>query len=619
MELNPEQKKAVESERGKILVLAGAGTGKTRTLTARIAYLISRGVGRDHILGVTFTNKAAQEIKERVEADCGAGDFRYLGTFHGVCNKILRLYGYLVGLDSNYQIMDTSESRQLIKKITDDNWEDLQIDPSIDISKKELINKSSKIISDHLESGLGWEKYENDSYVDWDMKGLFKIYQEIKSKRGLLDFSDLINLCIKLLKENSDIKKKFNDKFEHVLVDEFQDTNKIQMEWLELISNKNLFVVGDDDQSIYGFRGADISNILNFPKNNSGCQIIKLEENYRSSGNILEYANKLIDYNETRHEKKLWTGADSGRVVNIVGNKNSYEESLYVINDIQRLVVSGVELEDIAVLYRANYLSRNIEKALMTEGMPYNIIGGIGFWQRAEIKNILSYLYFSNNKNNIISFMRSVSFPARGVGKKTIDKIVMKAEDDKINYIEAILALIESKALKGKQKQQLVKYMDLIDSINTMGISESIEYIENDINIEGIYKDDDDKLGYCAELIKAGEEFEMEGGDLNDFLANSSLLGSVDSSSYKGVNLSTVHSSKGLEFEHVFIIAFEDGIFPSSRSIDQGEIEEERRLAYVAVTRAKKTLAITYCRNRGFGNYSDPMIKSRFIDEVKDY
>lgn len=618
--LNAQQERAVSSNNERVLVLAGAGTGKTQTLTKRIIRLLNEGIDGEKILAVTFTNKAAGEIKDRVVAGNTNGTDVMIGTFHGICNNMIRAHHFELGLSPYYQIIDSKEQRDLIKEIVAEDKDMLSVDEYQDISNAHIVKLSYSKIMEMKEAGIMPDSASNPIDVDWDLVEIYKRYEGKKEVGGLLDFADLLILGVKLLKIE-EIQKKFNSIIEHMLVDEFQDTNSIQMEWIRLLNCKNLFVVGDDDQSIYKFRGADVSHILNFPDNYDNPEVIYLEENYRSSENILTVANNLISFNQTRHEKKLWTAKEGGELVNIKQYSSSHDEAKSVIKKISSLINSGVCEADIAIIYRANYLSRNFEKPLARLGIPYKITGGVGFWQRKEIKDVLSYLVFYSNKKNHLALERCCGFPTRGIGKKTISRVREYSYENNRDLLEATREMASAKLLKGKAKGSLVKLVELFDDFEHSSISDMITEVIEFTGCHSIYSSEDDKerLDNLNELIAAAIEFENEDISLEDFLSNTSLLGSVDDSGdHDCVNLTTAHSSKGLEFPFVFIIGMEEGVFPSARALESIEdIEEERRLGYVSITRAKKELFISHASTRTVGgDFNKRMFASRFILEM---
>lgn len=621
-QLNNQQACAVNSNNDRILVLAGAGTGKTHTLTSRIVRLLNSGVDAEQIIAVTFTNKAANEIKDRVIEANSLGEGVTIGTFHGVCNSMIRANSFDLGLNPYYQIIDSKEQKDLIKQIVDEEKDELEVDEYQDISNSHIVKASLSKIMTLKENGIPPDEATNPIDVDWDLIEIYKKYEKKKSSGGMLDFADLLILGVKLLKIE-DIQRKYNSILKHMLIDEFQDTNAIQMEWIKLLNISNLFVVGDDDQSIYKFRGADINNILDFPKNYSSPEVVYLEENYRSSGNILNVANSLISYNQTRHEKKLWTNAKDGKLVKVSQYNSSHDEATKVVSKIKELLNNGVSESDIAIIYRANYLSRNFEKPLAKHGIPYRITGGVGFWQRKEIKDVLSYVSFYSNKDNHLALERCCSFPTRGIGKKTIFKIRSYALENKTNLLQAIKEMTNNNIIKGKAKTGLSSLHNLINGFNKKSISEIIIEIIDFTDCQSIYAGEEEKerLDNLNELVAASIEFENDGVDINEFLSNTALLGSVDDSGdNNSINLTTAHSSKGLEFPVVFLIGMEDGIFPSSRSLSAIEdIEEERRLGYVSLTRSKEELYISYANTRTVGGeFNKRMHQSRFIDELGD-
>lgn len=618
--LNTQQQKAVESNSNNILVLAGAGTGKTTTLVSRISNLIEKGVDAKNIVALTFTNKAAQEIKTRVNdaTDNDAYDLR-VSTFHGLCNLMIRINADEIGIDPTYQIIDASEQKSIIKNIVSEKRGELSVDSYKNIPDKEIVKISYSKISFMKERGVTHREAKNPSDVDWDLVRLFEMYEEYKRNSSLLDFADLLIIAVKMLK-NEDIQDRYHNLWKYVLVDEFQDTNEIQMKFINLINPENLFVVGDDDQSIYGFRGADVGNILGFPSTHTDVETIYLEQNYRSTPQIVSVANSLIAYNEDRFEKALFTDENEGDDVYLDEYVSDRQEATKVSYKIQDLLSDGVSPEQIAIIYRANYISRAFEKPLMKLGITYRITGGVGFWQRQEVKNVISYLQFSENPNNSVSFERSVKFPPRGIGAKTIQKIIKHAEINKFNIIDAIEDLIASKNIKGKQKDKLELFVNIAEEIKEKNIYQSILYIMNEIDIDSIYskKEDAERKQNVNELLSSATEFEQESDSKQDFLANAALLGSVDTEAKENaISLTTAHSSKGLEFDYVFLAAMEDGLFPSDRAIIEGGLEEERRLGYVSITRARKQLRMSYSKKRTFGgSYGKAADLSRFLVEI---
>ena len=624
--LNREQREAVLGRQNNILVLAGAGTGKTTTLAKRIGRLVMDGVDPMQIMAVTFTNKASIEIRERVASVLPANENLHsllIGTFHGICNRMIRSNYSELGLSPNYQIIDSKEQKDIIKNIVKNNSDILEMDTSVEIKDSHIVNLSLSKISRMKEDGIRWEDAQNPVDVDWNLVGIFKLYEAIKSASGFLDFTDLLIYGVKLL-ENEKIGGYYSELYEHLLVDEFQDTNKLQMRWIKLLNPINLFVVGDDDQSIYKFRGAEIKNILGFVDNYNDAKVISLEQNYRSTPEILSVANAIIDYNEYRHYKELWTDNEGGEAVKVMKCVSGNDESKKVIKRITRLLNMGEDPSEIAIIYRANHLSRLFEKPLMREGIGYQITGGIGFWQRKEIKDVLSYFAIIMNNNNHIALERSLKYPSRGIGQKTIEKIINYAEEGSITYFEAVDKMVESGKITGKGKKTIVEYMDIIRSCENLGIADTLKAIIDGVDINQIYKHEDDKerLDNINELLAAGIEAEDDGISKIDFLSNASLLGSVDDKSREGknINLTTIHSAKGLEFKYVFLVGMEDGTFPSSRSLgSQEDIEEERRLCYVGVTRAKKELVMSHAMTRtAGGSFNKPCYKSRFLAEIPD-
>lgn len=626
--LNEKQKEAVLTEKQNVKILAGAGSGKTKVLTTRIAYLLSLGVSGKSILAVTFTNKAAKEMKERIKKiipDDKINELKdiWIGTFHGLCNRIISEHHQLLNLPKNYEIVDSNDQKSLIKRVL----EEMQIK-----DLKEVLADSQNFINLAKENGFRPEanslklmalKFSSGTIV----LDVYKRYEELRKISNILDFGDLLLYVVELFSQNQKVNNFYNQKFQHILVDEYQDTNNLQEEWLKFISKNNYFyVVGDDDQSIYGWRGAQIDNIINFEKRYNDSEVIKLEQNYRSTNNILMAANAVIDKNKKRTGKNLWSEKDEGKKIFVVQAYNPEEEA--------KLIASKIETEirkfsrkpsDFAILYRNNSISRTFESKLTEKKIPYKIVGGVGFWSRSEIKDVISYLSMYNNPDNDISFERSVNFPTRGVGAKMLEIIRDNAATKKISLYTSLKELIENKTIKDKTGR-LKEYIDLIEFGN-INKDHKVKYILNDlfekVNFNEEYsksKEGDDKieerLSNLQELVFFAKDFKHEEEnrlDLEAFLYYASLQSDADKDqSIDSVLLLTVHASKGLEFPVVFIVGMEQGIFPSQRSIDNSELEEERRLAYVAITRAMEELTISFSCSR----YGKEITSSKFLNEI---
>jgi len=628
-QLNPEQLKAVKHLGDPVLVFAGAGSGKTRVLTYKIAHLIEDvGLPPENILAVTFTNKAADEMKKRVNKLISLDlSGLNIGTFHSISAAILRRNIHHLGYDNNFTIYDQSDALAVVKNvITDMNLDIKRFEPKYFYYM--ISNSKNKLIS-HQDI----DKLSN-TYMDEMLPDIFKEYQIRLKESNAVDFDDLLILPLELFKVKPGILDYYQNKFKYVLVDEYQDTNKPQFHFIYNIAKKHqdICVVGDDDQSIYGWRGADISNILDFNKSFKNPYIVKLEQNYRSTKHVLNVANSLIKNNINRSEKSLWTDNESGEKVSYENVFNEKMEAQYILNVIQKKCKSDYSLNDVVVLYRTNYQSRLIEDSLRRKSIPYHIVGGVKFYDRKEIKDVLAYLRFINNYKDDIAFLRIINFPARGLGKTSINKILrMKLEDD--GDILEVLDAIKSGDLGKKQVESIKSFLKLIKNLESLSqeknayevaasLIEQIE-LEEHYSIQGT-PEAADRWQNVQELLNSVQDYceNSENGSLTSFLEEVSLLTDIDrwNSNDECVTLMTVHSAKGLEFPIVIIAGMEEGLFPHSNSINEAEgIEEERRLFYVAITRAMEQLFLfsTDSRMRFGGGYT-PSIRSRFIDEIPE-
>ena len=621
--LNNNQKNAVEKIGLPILVFAGAGSGKTRVLTYRIAYLINEiGLPPGNILAVTFTNKAAQEMKSRVFqlVDKDISDIN-IGTFHSISAHILRKEIHLLGYSNSFTIYDQQDSRSLVKKVM----------KKLNLDLKQIEPKSIQTrISNAKNSLQSVDYFKNfgDNYSDKKFYEIYKAYQEELKNCDSLDFDDLLLLPLKLFKEFPDRLDRYQNKFQYVLVDEYQDTNKPQFEFIYALSSihKSIFVVGDDDQSIYGWRGADISNILNFKDAFGQSHIEKLEQNYRSTNNILQAAWSVVSKNTNRSDKKLWTENGSGELINLIESFDDRHEAKQIYNIVLKFKDN---LSEIAILYRTNSQSRIIEDRLRVGAIPYQIIGGVKFYDRKEIKDIIAYIRFLVNSNDSISFDRIINFPPRGIGNTSVNKINEYYDQDTGSYLEVLNKIDEIK-IGQKQKSSIQEFSKLISKhqskLDQENGSEIVKSLISDLKIENYYlkqQTDEaiDRWSNIKEFINGIEEYEINNpsSKLVDYLEEISLLTDIDrwNDSENKVTLMTVHSSKGLEFDNIIIAGLEDGLFPIIRAFEDDNIEEERRLFYVALTRAKKIVNISYAKSRRqFGGPPTITNKSRFIDEI---
>ena len=614
-QLNDMQKKAVTCTEGPLLVLAGAGSGKTKVLTTRIAYLINeKNVDPSSILAITFTNKAAKEMKDRVIKLIGnIGYSMKISTFHSFGLSILKEHCDLLGYSKNFTIIDSDDSMTLIKKIV----KDLNLDSKI-FNPKMIRNKISGAKNELMDPA----EYVRFANTDMEEKivSVYERYQKRLKLNNSFDFDDLLMLPIKLLKENPDVLKQYQEKFKYVMVDEYQDTNQAQYILTKMMSAKykNICVVGDNDQSIYMFRGANYRNILNFEKDYKNTSVILLEENYRSTKNILDVANSIIKNNKSRKDKTLWTNNDDGLKIKYHRSSNEKDESFYVVGEIKKLLNNGVPLSEIAVLYRANAQSRNIEEVLLRDNIPYKVVGAFYFYNRKEIKDLIAYLKLIYNHNDDNSLTRIINVPKRGIGLKAIENLNTKAMLEEKSLYDS---LSTQKELDFKRliddlskKSEIMSLTELVDCIlNDSKMKEELELektIESEVRLENL-----------EEFKSITKSFEESKGivSLGEFLEEISLVSDVEE--YKNntnvVTLMTIHSAKGLEFDNVFLIGMEEGLFPHANCLnDAEELEEERRLCYVAVTRARKRLWLVNARSRMLYGKESYNMQSRFIDEI---
>lgn len=617
LQLNPNQQKAVNHIKGPMLVLAGAGSGKTKVLTNRIANLIENGVSPYNILAITFTNKAAKEMKDRVVNLIGdSANNIQISTFHSLGVKILKENYTLLGYERNFTIIDSDDALTIIKKI----MKDLNMNKEY-YNPREIRNKISSAKNEMMD-------IDKFSKIEFDHKivEVYKLYQKKLKQGNSVDFDDLLILPIKLFKNYSNILNDYQERYKYILIDEYQDTNEAQYTFSRLLSSKyrNIFVVGDNDQAIYAFRGANYKNILNFEKDYPECETILLEENYRSTKNILNAANSVIKNNHERKDKNLWSNNEEGDKIKYKKVSNEKEEASFVVEEIKTLLSKGVKEEDIAVLYRTNAQSRTIEEEMLKKNIKYRVVGSFYFYNRKEIKDLLCYLRLISNHKDDVSLLRIINTPKRGIGEKTIENLINTAELSNTSIYEAITSgkelIFKNLIEELTQDSQSLSLTELVDTIlEKSGIKKELtnsKLLEDEIRLENL-----------NEFKGVTKNYEEEYGtaNLEEFLEEISLVSDItehqDSSSR--VSLMTVHSVKGLEFDYVFIIGMEEGIFPHYNAINDGSnsaIEEERRLCYVAITRAKKKLYITSADTRMlFGNTSRNL-PSRFINEIdKEY
>lgn len=628
--LNEKQREAASHDKGPILVIAGAGTGKTRVLTHRIAYLIESGRAMPwEILAITFTNKAANEMKERIGQliDYSIGQM-WIGTFHSICVRILRQHIDRIGYDRNFTIYDTDDQKILIR----DCIKELDLDP-----KTYNQNYIKAIISNEKNNGNSPDKYINNNYGIYKNRNIGEIYALYEKKlkvSNALDFDDLIIKTLKLLKTDEEVLKYYQEKFKYILVDEYQDTNHSQYNLIKILGKNssgenNVFVVGDEDQSIYGWRGADINNILNFEKDFKGAKVVKLEKNYRSTKVILDAANEVIKNNCQRKGKKLYTDFKEGNLIRVLETEDEKDEAITVAAlMLKEHREKNIDYSDMAVLYRTNAQSRALEEGLIREGIPYKIVGGVKFYERKEIKDIMAYLNLILNQKDDISFDRIINVPRRKIGQKTISIISEYAINKEISKFEACFDTDEMD-LTPSAKKSIDNFVAMLEMLmikkDVLPLSEFIMEVIETSGLKDMFLQDETVEGRSRvenidEFLSAAKDFEerYEENTLEDFMAHIALLADIDKTedSKDAVTLMTVHSAKGLEFDTVFITGLEEGIFPLIHSDEDADLEEERRLFYVAITRAKRMLYLSYARERmRYGNYEMKM-KSSFLSEV---
>lgn len=613
--LNDKQKEAVLYNDGPLLIIAGAGAGKTKTLTSKIAYIIDEHLATPYnILAITFTNKAAKEMRDRLYLLIG-DEARKLqvSTFHSFGLKLLRENYELLGYDRNFVIMDSDDSLTVVKKII----KDLDYDPKV-YNPKVIRNKISSC-KNELISAKAYEKYAVSDYEQVIQK-VYEKYEKKLQQNNSVDFDDLLILPIKLFREHQDVLEKYQNLYQYVLIDEYQDTNQAQYILTKMISEKNrrITCVGDDSQSIYSFRGANYKNILNFENDYKDAKTILLEQNYRSTGNILDAANQVIKNNRDRKDKNLWTNKGPGEKIKYYRAYNERDEAQYVIRKIKELVNRNVEYKDIAVLYRTNAQSRVVEEEMLKENLPYRVIGSFYFYSRKEIKDLIAYLRLIHNSKDNVSLLRVINTPKRGIGLKTIENLTIKADTEGISIYDAIESGKELEFKKTIEKLKSVAedltLTELIDKVlDASGMKKELESeqtLEAEVRLENLEE--------FKSITKAFEE--KEGLiSLEDFLLEISLVSDVEE--YKDdpnrISLMTVHSVKGLEFDHVFVIGMEEGLFPHMNSLMENvALEEERRLCYVAITRARDDLHLVNARRRTLFGKEQVNPVSRFISEI---
>ncbi len=626
--LNEKQREAATFVDGALLILAGAGSGKTSTMTRRIAYLIREvGVSPYNILAVTFTNKAAAEMRERVESLMGGAVNIWLLTFHSACLRILRMEAEYVGYTSSFAVYDPADQKSIIKDIIKDkSLDEKRFSPSMLLGK----------ISDAKESYLTPSQLmaEAGDSVDETVASVYRAYESRLKKNNAMDFDDLILNTVRLFKENPIILEKYQDRFHYIMVDEYQDTNQLQYMLIKLLAQKrgNISVVGDDDQGIYQWRGADIRNILEFEKDFSDAKVIKLEQNYRSTGNILAAAHSVIENNRLRKSKKLWTSAEDGEKIRYERFNDDRREAEYVAMEIGNIVSNGNNYRDCAILYRTNIQSRTFEDALSRRGIPYRVLGGLRYYDRLEIKDILSYMRLVSNPKDDIAFERVINSPKRSIGKTTIEKLKAFANFQNLSLFEAIENEDILGSFSAKTRANIELFRNVINQYNTekenLTIKDIFLGLLNDsgylASLESQNTDEarsrvENLLDFQSAIEEMSKDDEGNNIELQEFLEKIALMADVDNHDKEedAVVLMTMHSAKGLEFPYVFMPGMEDGIFPSWRSKEsEDKLEEERRLCYVGITRAMKKLWMTSAEARMLYGKISYSSESEFMREI---
>ena len=629
-DLNDKQLEAVKIIDGPVLVISGPGSGKTKCLTHRIANLIANGIKPENILALTFTNKASQEMKERVsrllKLKPGASGLQQplIGTFHSTGLRILKREIHQLGYKSSFTIFDSDDQISLIKKA----MAELELDTK-KFNPKAILSRISKMKTDFVEP----KNAPADGFFEKITSGVYKRYQEELKRLNAVDFDDLIVLCVKIFRQNPETLKKYQNLWQYLLVDEYQDTSKDQYAFITLLAeaNKNLFCIGDDAQSIYQFRRADIRNILNFQKDYPDAKIVMLEQNYRSTKNIITAAGNLISNNKNQISKELWTDNKEGEKILVKELLNERQEAGFVISAIRELIREKKKPDDIVVLYRTHAQSRAVEEALISAGFPYHIVGGIKFYERREIKDILAYLKFITNPADLISFERIYNIPPRGIGKSSLEKIL---REDPNNILNGLRKMAADGSIRTKQMAALKIFKNLLEEMieesEDNKLTNFIKYIIKSVKYEDYLKkivsttadNAEERMENLKELLTVARKYDnaescSEGA--SKFLGEIALLQDMDKikNTDNKITLMTTHASKGLEFPVVFVIGLEEGLFPHSRTlINPDEVEEERRLCYVAITRAKEKLILTFTKYRNIFGSTQSNLPSRFLGEI---
>ena len=626
--LNPAQREAVSAEPGHYLVLAGAGSGKTRVLVHRIAWLTEvLGVPPYGILAVTFTNKAAGEMRHRCEQMVRSGTRgMWVGTFHGLAHRLLRLHWQEAGLPESFQVLDSDDQLRLVKRVL----ADLNLDES-----RHPPRQAAWYINQCKDEGKRPQHIQGGDPFTESMLRVYEAYDAVCRRAGLVDFAELLLRAHEVLRDNAGLLQHYRQRFAHLLVDEFQDTNAIQYAFVRLLAGESgkVFVVGDDDQAIYGWRGARVENVQFFLRDFPGARTIRLEQNYRSTSNILAAANAVIANNPDRLGKKLWTEGEDGDAIDLFAAYNEIDEARFVVERIQQWIAGGGRALDAAILYRSNAQSRAFEEALMQTALKYRVYGGLRFFERAEIKDTLAYLRLLSNRADDAAFERAVNTPPRGIGERTLEQVRMRARDQGAPLWEAVLMELSDGALAGRAKNALRGFVELVEQmakdVRDLALEEQIEYVLQKSGLRTHYAAEsrgmlDSRTENLDELVTVASRFERNDADqdmpeLVAFLSYASLeAGEGQAEAWEdAVQMMTLHSAKGLEFPLVFLAGLEEGLFPSTRSLNEsGRLEEERRLAYVGITRARQRLVLSYAESRRIHGQDTFGVASRFLREI---
>ena len=626
--LNDAQREAVCAPQDPLLVLAGAGSGKTRVLVHRIAWLIDvEGLSPYAVLAVTFTNKAAGEMRARIEAMINApASGMWVGTFHGLAHRLLRSHWQEAGLPQGFQILDSQDQLRLVKRaiqgleLDEAKWPAKQMQWFINGCKDEGRRPQ------HIE-------HRNDPYLKRQLE-IYAAYEALCERAGLVDFAELLLRSHELWLKYPAMLEHYRERFHHILVDEFQDTNAIQYAWLRMLAgdNANITVVGDDDQSIYGWRGAKVENILSYQKDFKDSRVVRLEQNYRSTANILNAANAVIENNAGRMGKQLWTDDSDGELIQLYTAYNEQDEARFVVDRIEDYVDKGGARSDNAILYRSNAQSRVFEERLMQCGVPYRVYGGLRFFERAEIKDALSYLRLTRNRDDDASFERVVNHPPRGIGGRTVEVIRQQAKADNTSLWQAAITVVNEKLIAARACNAILGFLQLLDEMSAgldkLPLGEQVEHVMHPSGLVDHFSKDKGEKGQARlenlqELVNAAQEFETDPDSdmepLSEFLSHASLeAGEGQADAWEDcVQLMTLHSAKGLEFPQVFLCGMEEGLFPHQRSVEEpGRLEEERRLCYVGITRARQQLVLSCAERRRLFGSETYCLPSRFIDEI---